>query len=352
MKDCQTCGGRKAIPIHRCSLHGECTPASLLINQGKRWAHCLTCPDYTHNSVEPTIPAQVAIPYLPTQGQNEIHSQTHDQPQNGIPPMPRLRWSYGLTTVFRDTFGNYHHSRRDELLPQTLRSLGQAGFDHPWIFVDGATPTEALEYERIFGLPTQNRRYNIKTAGNWSLALLELFIRDPVADRYAIFQDDIITCRNLRAYLETVPYPDPEAINGNKEVPKGYLNLYTFPDNHRVIPRDDSGNLRIGFHKSNQRGLGAVALIFSNQAVVDLMANKYSVERFKSAKRGDRAIDGGIVCAMKEKGWIEYIHSPSLTQHTGRVSSMRNPPHRMATTFPGEEADCMGLVHAQGARHH
>lgn len=61
-------------------------------------------------------------------------------------------------------------------------------------------------------------------------------------------------------------------------------------------------------------------------------------------KRGHRSIDGGIVTALAEAGWKEWVHNPSLVQHTGLVSSMRSKPHPRATSFRGEGFDAMELV--------
>jgi hypothetical protein len=100
---------------------------------------------------------------------------------------PRYAWAYGVTTV---------PSRRNDLLPETLCSLCEAGFDAPRLFVDGDNDPKG--WEREFGLETTCRYPTIRTHGNWILALSELFIREPHAERYALFQDDLITYRNLR----------------------------------------------------------------------------------------------------------------------------------------------------------
>src|SRR5437870_5459108 len=109
-----------------------------------------------------------------------------------------MKWSYGVTTV---------PSRRSTLLPKTLQSLRAAGFGEPRLFIDGCKQDEAVGYSCQFRLPITARDPAVRPAGNWILSLWELYIREPVADRYAIFQDDLITYRNLRDYLEACKYP-------------------------------------------------------------------------------------------------------------------------------------------------
>lgn len=231
---------------------------------------------------------------------------------------PTMRWQYGITTVLK---------RKDILFPRTLESLRSAGFTHPRIFVDGCSPSVAHEVYGSYNLPITIRE-NVRTAGHWVLSLLELYVSDPHAERYSIFQDDFVTIKNLIRYLELIPYPE-----------KGYQNLYTFPEYSALVSES-----HLGWFRTTQRGLGAVALVFSNEAVRVLFGQDYLIERFQDKSRGHRVIDGGIVDAMKKKGWSEYCHSPSLVQHTGIVSSMKNPLHPLARDFPGEDFNAMKFL--------
>jgi len=224
-----------------------------------------------------------------------------------------MKWSYGVTTVAE---------RFEDLLPKTLASLATAGFDEPRLFIDGATevPDHLRHYDITYRPPP-----NIRTFGNWVLSAWELYLREPTADRYAIFQDDFVTYNNLRAYLERVEYPE-----------KTYLNLYTFPREHKERSK--------GFYPSRQHGKGAVALVFSNEALRVLLATEHMVNRPLSAKRGWRAVDGGIVETMRKLGWREMVHNPSLVQHTGDISTMKNRPHPKAPAFMGEDFDALDLL--------
>lgn len=241
--------------------------------------------------------------------------------RNNKPNQRRKRdymlWSYGITTV---------PERLNELFPRTLKSLRSAGFDKPRIFVDGAENDEAY---RRFDLAVTVRHPKIRTYGNWVLALGELYLREPDADRYAIFQDDFVTYHNLRQYLEQTPYPD-----------KGYLNLYTFPKNQELAPLGYRG-----FYIANQRGLGAVALVFSRDAVQILLKHQHMIDRPTTLdERSFKAVDGAIVSSMNKAGWKEYVHTPSLVQHTGMRSTAGNAKHPIAKTFLGEEFDALDLL--------
>lgn len=65
--------------------------------------------------------------------------------------------------------------------------------------------------------------------------------------------------------------------------------------------------------------------------------------RVQDPTRGWRAVDGGIVTGMNKVGYREYVHYPSLVQHTGLISSMRNRQQPTAPSFPGEDFDAMTL---------
>jgi len=240
------------------------------------------------------------------------------------PGIRQTKWAYGVTTV---------PSRRETLLPRTLASLVKAGFSTPRLFVDGEN--NIGWWERNFpGHPITCRNPAIRTHGNWVLSLYEIYLRDPSADMYAMFQDDLVTYPNLKTYLERVPYPD-----------KSYLNLYTFPKNQVAFPRiGQTSRFSEGWYLSNQRGLGAVALVFSRQAVTTLLSQAHLVDRVQNLERGWRAVDGGIVDSFRKAGWKEYVHNPSLVQHTGLVSSMRNRSHPLADSFRGEDFDALELL--------
>lgn len=234
------------------------------------------------------------------------------------------KWAYGVTTV---------PQRRDNLLPRTLASLAKAGFDKPRLFVDPPIgpyqPTVILGMYEQFGLQITARCPTIRPYGNWILALWELYIRQPTADRYAIFQDDFVTYPSLRQYLDQSSYAD-----------NGYWNLNTFPINQRIA----NTNNHKGWYLSNQLGKSAVALVFDPKSLIDLLTSRHMLERCQNLKRGWRAVDGAVVTSLKRIDRKEYVHNPSLVRHTGDVSSMGGRKHPLDESFRGEDFDALELI--------
>jgi hypothetical protein len=305
MCDCvEGCKGVK-LKVFQCGVYGKCTVAKHC-DEDKAKGCCRGCPSY-----EP-IPSDPPAPTAPTMVEN----------------YRPLKWSYGVTTV---------PERRDNLLRDTLSSLQKAGWDKPRLFIDG----ERRPYDETTWThhPTTCHDTPLRTFGNWALGLWELYVREPTADRYAIFQDDMVCCRNLRSYLDACPYPE-----------HGYLNLLTFLTNEVVIDGKPVGWYQAGRLECSdpnsqlQTGRGAVALVFNRDAVVTLLSSRHFVERPMEPFRGHRSIDGGIVTSMNKAGYREYIHNPSLVQHVGHISSMGNMPYPQAQTFPGEDFDAVSLL--------
>lgn len=249
-----------------------------------------------------------------------------------VPPLlsrPKT-WTYGVTTV---------PARFKAELPRTLESLVKAGFTAPRLFIDGCDVNCLTEYRRKYPLLEISARYpTIRPFGNWALALAELYIREPHAERYAIFQDDIVAVANLRTYLDACEYPDESLAK------PGYWNLCTYPHNHVLAPNKN------GWFLSNQKGLGAQGLVFNHQAIMKLLKHERFVERPMDPNRGWRRIDGGVVHTMAAVGWSEYVHSPSLIDHLGVYSSMGNPRQPKISSFPGQHFDARILIGDEHAK--
>lgn len=244
-----------------------------------------------------------------------------------------MKWQYGITTV---------PERRRTTLPTTLRSLEKAGFTQPRLFMDGYQ-TSTLYQE--LSLPYSIRDPILRPMGNWWLALWELYIREPEADRYVIFQDDLLACTNLRQYLEKATYPE-----------RGYLNLYTAPSNESMI---EFGKQGFGWVRARtltsgpsepvpyQTGRGALGLVFDKVAARTLLCSPHFVQKFTDPHRGWRSIDGAVVTAMNQAGFSEYVHCPSLLQHIGDKSTIGNLPladRHQSQTFPGDDFDALTLL--------
>jgi len=234
-----------------------------------------------------------------------------------------MKWMYGVLTV---------PSRFDELLPRTLHSLAMAGFGEPRLFVDGEKHPDI--YEQRFDLEVTVRYPIVHVYPNWILSMWELYLREPFADRYAMFQDDLISVKNLRPYLERAPYPE-----------KGYLNLYTFMNNEALVK-----DKPVGFLPASQNGRGALGLVFSQEAMIVLLGSSHMAKRVRNTARSKGKLprgwthaDGAVVEAMNAAGWSEYVHNPSLLRHTGLVSATGSCRYAPDRTFPGEDFDAMEI---------
>lgn len=226
------------------------------------------------------------------------------------------KWAYGVTTV---------PGRFCDLLPQTLASLEKAGFDSPRLFVDGCREGEVPQCLRRYEMTCHYPA--VRTFGNWYLGLTELYLRKPNADMFAMFQDDFVTYPTLREYLEVCQYPK-----------QGYWNLYTFPEN--VRPQQ-------GWYLSGQKGKGAVALVFSRECAMILLEHRSMVGWPQNLTQGYKGLDGRIVTSMKKIDWHEYVHNPSLVQHTGLDTSIadgRHPKQPLSPVFRGEDYDALNLL--------
>lgn len=232
-----------------------------------------------------------------------------------------MQWAVGVTTVVE---------RICVLLPRTLESLRRGGFTSPRLFVDGCDDVNRYKH---FGLELTVRIDRIRAWGNWWLALQELYIRHPEADRYFLAQDDIICCRNLRQYLETVPYPE-----------SCYQNLTLYPANadsrKRGWYRAPSGD------RIKWRGLGAQALVFDRTAVLTLLGKEFMPLTMKPNRPDIRyhRIDGAVVSKLETFNIMEYVHNPSLVCHIGDESIIGNGRQPPTAAFVGEDFDALQLL--------
>lgn len=237
-----------------------------------------------------------------------------------------IRWASLVTTV---------PERRKTFLPTTLRSLHLAGFSDPTIYVDGDKGpwTDVEEYYKVV-----YREERIRPYGHWLLAVLETMIRNPEAQYYLVAQDDFVTYKNLRQYLE-------HCIQRRQYPNHGYWNLYSFPENENLVPkRKDTSEPISGWHFSNQCGKGAVCLVFSRATLSTILATRFLIHKpIGVAHRAYRNIDGAVVEAVHQTGGKEWVHYPSLVQHIGEVSSMGQQTYPLSDSFRGESYDANDL---------
>lgn len=239
----------------------------------------------------------------------------------------RVEWAYGVTTV---------PVRRRTTLPKTLASLAAAGFHAPRLFVDG--DYDANSWVQEFKLECTAHYPPLRTFGNWVLGLWELYVRSPLCTHYAMFQDDLIMSKNVKEYCSRTCKQE-----------KTYWNLFVFTErppkgNQHLCPRHPDGRYVDGWYRSNQLGRGAVSLVFSREAVIELLKQQHIVDRPLDSAWGHKKIDGGICEAFKKAGYTEFVHNPSLVQHIGDVSSMGNPPYLPAQEWRGEHFDALACL--------
>ena len=223
-----------------------------------------------------------------------------------------MRWAVGITTV---------EERLNTLLPDTLESLERAGFDQPYLFIDGWTTltAHALAYEVTM------HSDKVGQLRNWISALVGLYTRYPDAERYAIFEDDLLACCNLKRYLERCPYPS-----------NGYLNLLTHDQNLAFIGPNH------GWHQSNQLGRGAVGLVFDRVAAEALLRCGTLLNRPRNHTLM-QAADGAIINGLGSLGFKEWVHNPSLLQHVGEESTLGHDYGRVMA-WKGEHYDPLTLL--------
>lgn len=227
-----------------------------------------------------------------------------------------MRWSYGLTTT---------PARLDSLLPKTLASLAEAGFDTPFLSVDGCQDPNVYSQ---FGLVVTSRSVVRGNFASWYLTALECYLKDTEADMYAVFEDDLVISKGARTYLERTCCKL-----------HGYYNLYTCPKNEDIVKLDFSG-----WFMSNQRGLGALALVFNRETLVRLLLDPVMLAWPRNPEYGTRKVDGAIATALAMRGTQEWCHSPSIVEHTGSISTIGNNPYPLTRTFRGETFDLRDML--------
>lgn len=229
-----------------------------------------------------------------------------------------MQYAYGVTTV---------PQRIDDLLPRTLDSLRNAGFPRPRLFIDGRC--RAAEYAH-FNLDLTIHDPPLGIMGNWLVSLWELFIREPRAQRYIIFQDDLLAYAGLREYLDRTRLPA-----------HGFFNLYTSGVNRKLCPP-----AHVGWYKSDQLGRGAVGLMFDFKALSRLLSAPYLVSAINSPVKRHTYHDACIARAMKDCDVTEYVHSPSLLGHSGGGPGVSTWKDRdpCDADFRGEDFDAMELL--------
>lgn len=198
-------------------------------------------------------------------------------------------WACGVTTAPRGA----------DYLPETLNSLRLAGWPRVHVFADRGT-------EPVDGQPWHAATEWLGPYGNfrWTLrTLVEMF---PVADAYAIFQDDIQIARGCRHWLEKQLWPDP--------LP-GVVSLYTAKD---IAKGRADGWFALEPDLLPRKAWGALAYVMPPGA-----ARMYLAARDGHGSKTKSDIAMGRFCQIHRQPYVSHV--PSLIQHVGKVTAIEPP---------------------------
>jgi hypothetical protein len=212
--------------------------------------------------------------------------------------------------------------RRVSYLAQTLRSLERGGFSQPIVAADAPDPTIEPAYPALDGgfaaLRIERAERRLGAFRNWRRALRALLTSRPEADAFAVFQDDVRVSRHLHEWLEEHLWPD-----AHRRL--GVVSLYTAEPHVRVT----DGWHKLSLASPSSRAFGALAYVFPYSVAALLLAEE-------AWGRGDIPIDAAVgeFCRRNHRGY--WLHSPSLVQHLGEVSTLSDfglTPSRRAGRF-------------------
>ena len=227
-------------------------------------------------------------------------------------------WAIGMTLAPRKT-----PSHND-----TLRSAKAAGFDNIHLYMDGE-----VEIDKEFkGYPVTLRDPPFGPWKNWIATLEELYQTYPDRDAYAIFQDDVSFCKNVREFAEKTLWADDERS-------MGVASFYSPSHYERTIPGWYKRNVGINLRP-------ALTFVFTPESLE-------SVLRYfkKNPWRSKANIDNAIGQWARHTKRFPYFFSPSLCQHTGHASVIspwkKIQGKRKSKKFVGEGFDAMEFLDGQ-----
>jgi hypothetical protein len=274
------------------------------------------------------------LPELVLDHSKSFNSETA-RPLIELLPAPGVRsgeavkhWAVGVTTA----------PRRRSHLNECLDSLAKAGWPRPHLFIDGA----AMVPSDWSFLPATSRDEQVGAWPNFYLSLLEMLMREPLADAYLLVQDDaLFYCReNVRQYLETVLWPG--------ETP-GIVSLYCATPVTREKP---------GWYKYAGRWkYSAVAVIFPREVARQLViARSVFNHRWLDAEAGRVGVPDVIAAWAEATSTPFYFPTPSLVQHIGETSAIwlgayKLTPWRRAGWLAGEDVVATAQISANSPRH-
>ena len=180
---------------------------------------------------------------------------------------------------------------------ETLRSAKLAGFDDIHLYMDGKVDVD----DEFKDYPVTLREPKLGAWKNWITTLEELYNTYPDKDAYAIFQDDVSFCKNVRKFAEKTLWADSERH-------MGVASFYSPSHYERTIPGWYKRNVGITLRP-------AVTFVFSPTNVESVLSY---FERNPWKRKAN--IDNAIGQWGRHTKRYPYFFSPSLCQHIGHTS--------------------------------
>jgi len=199
-----------------------------------------------------------------------------------------MDWAVGVLTA----------PRKRQTLASTLHGLKQAGFADVQLFAEpGAEiPTEFRH------LPVTRQGRSLGVFGNTVTALSALYLSQPSAEAFALFQDDISVAGGLREWCDRELWPSGQ----------GLVSLFTIREQSEQNP---------GWHVARRgmyRTFGALGFVFRRDVLLEFLSDHRVWLHRQTRRHGSDAAIGEW--ATRTGRGISY-HSPSLLQHRGETSA-------------------------------
>lgn len=224
-----------------------------------------------------------------------------------------------------------------QTIDRTLKTLALAGWPEPIVFWDG--PLEEEARRRILAKAAQWGAPDFVVRGRPAGALAsfgaiaaELAAREPEA-AHLIVQDDVALSANVRQYLDARGWPRDAVL------------LKLFAPDETIAAAAEPGWTEIP-EELHMRG--AQALLFPPGELERLVASPHILNQRRGLIRGsshrtNEAIDNVVARWAREAGGRQYVHNPSLAQHTAPTADNSALGHVFpeASSWRGERFDCL-----------
>jgi len=223
-----------------------------------------------------------------------------------------MKWVVGIQTCPRE---------EDVYINHTIAGIHRAGWDQITIFAEPNSPVPV-------GYPVTYRPCRYGDWTNWVCAFFELFIANPDANAFVLFEDDITLSMHIRNYLDWA-------------IPKlgrfGCLSLYTPPTHHSDWK---------GWHDEADAGWalsGAQGMVFTRPSLQRFLSDPKILEyRFDEIGKKNAHKDCAIGKWACKKERVLY-HTPSLIDHRG-IQSLIGTKNHQAVDYVGDDFDCETLI--------